>query len=398
MFILTAFDSILLNIQPFQIYLDTAFCADIYSLFQTILPSNPNSAITLPKPSENRIVSATPLTIQRFQHEAISGDVFILTKTGRSTSYRIPFSIMAVLNLGPVGTSLQISLPPNTITGLDMTVIALSKVIREKVSLSWLLHAFRTGRTLDTKGRAASIVIRPLETVLRFGQYVTGVMQFMNEDDPSGIHGLQQTPGQIVTGGFVAAGRDMLGAVTGLVMDPIREAQKPRYKHKAVGALAGFGKGIVDVIVKPFQSVFEAGAGIAIGIRKAIDGGEVPTRQREQRVLPRGQIVPYDHGLALLQLTCNSTHKGEVIEVFYCREDFVVLTQKYVWVVANDGRQVKDCISVADVLSTTNDRANLIMKRADGSSFDLDCRIIEHANDLAMRLRSKIFLEKLMQE
>jgi hypothetical protein len=96
-------------------------------------------------------------------------------------------------------------------------------------------------------------------------------------------------------------------------------------------------------------------------------------------------------------LTCNATRKDEGIEVFYWREDFVVLTRRFVWVIGRDGKELKSCSEIGNITKIRPNKSVLVAELVTGSYVTLECRTPEEAKDLFVRLKSKAFLGKVLQ-
>jgi hypothetical protein len=253
----------------------------------------------------------------------------------------------------------------------------------------------------DNKARTvASAAVQPIENVLRKGQQVLNWIQF-DDADAAGVHGLNQTAKETVKAGFQSAGRSFAGALTGIVTDPIRESKKAKYKSKAVGVLAGIGKGLAGVVVKPVQGILEAGTGIVTGIRKAAEGDEeVLTKQRAARGFPMRQIREYDPTTAALQQICEDVREGELLENFYRSRDrskFLALTKGNVYVI--DGRgKLNHKIALTAITNSSLEGAVVKMAMGSDKRVNFDCESGELALDFMRRMRSNFYMLRIGYE
>ena len=96
-----------------------------------------------------------------------------------------------------------------------------------------------------------------------------------------------------VMGGVQSLGMGVLRGVTGVVMDPIKGAQKSGVE----GFIKGMGKGLAGVIAKPTAGLIDMTSQTLRGVGNSVNDQQSRTakRVRLQRVVDEsGQIRPYD--------------------------------------------------------------------------------------------------------
>jgi hypothetical protein len=416
----TSFDSISLDIQPMKLYIDIAFVSDLISFVSRLKPKAPKTSLQPMRPSVNRSgIARIPLSARLFQVSSLDAIAYRLNKSGRPRVYPM---VIPMLKLVPNNLSGAVaSVHPISLADVQMnyaTVMRLAARWRREVKAQAVKILFdfdilspplAVGRSFarikercgnDTARVIASAAVQPLENVLRKGQQVLNWIQF-DEVETAGVHGLNQTARQSVESGFVKATNSFLGAITGLVMDPIRESKKAKYRSKVLGAFVGIGKGVAGLVVKPVQGVIEAGTGLVTGMRKAVEGDEeVLRKQRPARGFQRRQILPYDSNAAVLQHICEASAGGELLENYYhsSREPKVLaVTKRHIYLVNLRGN-VEQSIKIADLVRNSHEGPVIRIGVRGGPEFGFECQSAELAQDYVKRVRSNFYMLRIGYE
>jgi hypothetical protein len=350
-----------------------------------------------------------PISFHLLRASPISARIHVVNKTGRPTDYPQPIELRFIPN--PI-EGMPITHSIDTLHNASMSVAALLKMGSDHVALvkdmvkqavkhvsimmipvpTPRVYSVACERARGNKGRAAgSLVFQPLESLFQKSAQVLNWVQ-SDDDEASGVHGIGQDAKGAITSGFQQAGKHMLGEFTGLVMDPIRESRKSKYKHKALRVMAGIGKGLLGVVARPVQAVMDVGTGLTTGDRKAIDNeSNVLSKERGPRALLKRQIIPYDEINATLQDICLRKYPGEFIEnVYVLKPPMVVLTRSRLWLIGADCRVMK-CCSVAEI-SMIDPKGMVVTLQMAKETWPVECSSREEAGDLYTRLLSKRWL------
>jgi hypothetical protein len=412
---LTSFDTVTLEIQEVKVYADIAFVSDTIQFVRTLLPKPSVDRIACPKPAERKLEGMSdflkiPISFHLLRASPICARIHVVNKTGRPRDYPQPIELKFIPNLIE---GMPITHSIDTLRDASMNYATLLKIGAENVAVvndmirqavkhiaimmipvpTPRVYSAACERARGNKGRAAgSLVFQPLESFFQKSAQVLNWIQF-DDDEASGVHGIGQDAKGAVATGFQQAGKHMLGAVTGLVMDPIRESRKSKYKHKALGVMAGIGKGLLGVVARPVQAVMDVGTGLTTGVRKAIENERnILSKERGPRALLKRQIILYNHGYARLQEVCLDKHHREFIEnVYPSRPHIVVLTRRRLWFINTDAKVMR-CCAVAEIL-TISMNEKLVTVGIEKERVSVGCSSPEEATDLFRRLMSKHSLQ-----
>jgi hypothetical protein len=321
----TSFDAIRLKIQPLVAYADIAFISDMMAVMKRLNGNPRHASISPPAPSEAQLGRRNkPFTAHLLSAEPLSMMVYVINKSGRA--YLFPKSVPLLKICPNITSGARISVEPDNYEDISISY-GLLKSMLAKVQLQ-IRHQIRGiilqtdfvyppfppigQRFTRTRQRcnqnpariAASLAFQPIENVFQKVQQVLSFVRF-DDDYGQGVHGLNQRAGATVASGLKQAGKTMLSTFTGVVLDPLREGKKSKYKSKVTGTIAGIAKGISGLVVKPIQAVAQAGAALTTGARKAVEGdSKVLRRARDARAFPERQIIPYDPRTAKLRTIC----------------------------------------------------------------------------------------------
>jgi hypothetical protein len=417
---LTSFDIISLDVQPVRFFLDVAFVSDLFSFATRLVPrANKAAALQPLQPSSRRSESARiPLSTRLLQIGSLDATAYLLNKSGRPFVYEMVYSALKLVPNNLAGTSASVD--PISLGSVVMNYATFRVMLRQwirQIKTSAVRIVFGSdiltaplpigqnfARIVERCGAntarvVASAAVQPIENVLRKGQQVLNWIQF-DDSNTAGVHGLNQTASQTIQTGFKNAGKSFLSAFTGLVLDPIRESKKAKYRNRAAGVVVGIGKGLAGVVVKPVQSVIEAGTGLVTGIRKAAEGDEeVLTKQRAARGFPRRQIVPYNGTVAALQEIC-LIEEGELLENVYQSQDgarLLVITKRHVFVIAA-GPHLEDEIDIRDVTRQDHEEGVIRLTHGTNKVMRFDCESEEQAVDFMKRVRSNLYMLRIGYE
>ena len=244
----------------------------------------------------------------------------------------------------------------------------------------------------------ASATVSPFEGVMRTGQQLVNLIPV--GDDVEVVHGINQTAGQAVTSGFRSAGKSFVGAITGIVKDPIRESKNPAYKNKFVGVMAGIGKGLAGIVVRPIQGVMGVTTGIATGIRKKVEGDQtVFKRQRTARAFPKRHIIPYYPESALFQAMVECQSSGEIIENIYelVNGHQVVITNQFIMIFAlvNNAWEIQRHFHIAHIKGMTQRAESVSVIPSNGKEIIFNHISPSLALDFSKRIKSRVCMARI---
>jgi hypothetical protein len=410
----TAFDDVTIDIQPLQVFADIAFVSDMIAFANNLVRDPRTSPLSPPAPSEKRFgISNFPLSARLLRCGPLTARLHVINKSGRQYHFPKPLPLLKICPNIVDGVDVRVEPPVYRETAMTYGVLeAILRAVSDQIISQ--LRSIVTGVALsyppfppigqrfartkerchDNKAKViGSAAFQPVENVFRTAQQVLSLLRF-DDDDAQGVHGLNQRAGDVVVTGFKQAGGTLLGAFTGLVLDPIRESKKAKYKSKVLGGLAGVAKGIAGVALKPAQAVLQAGAGLVTGARKSIEGDDkILKRERDARVFLCRQIIPHDRSLTRLRDICFD-RKGEMLEdAFPGHGKTAVVTPGFVWLITqpeNGKWDVEWVCHIKDVVSVKPAGESVVLV-FEGKQERFVCKGPNRASEFVAKVSSQAF-------
>lgn len=416
----TSFEAITFDVQPLTVYADVAFTSDLIEFGMRFAPQITKYAqIEPPKASDNKRNSSTvPLSARLLKFSPLQLLVYVVNNSGRPTVYPITITALKFIPNVLSGATIGVELPACRDVTMNygylhmMLTAAKEQLISQILSIAMNLDIIGYSTTLAKPSprpnqnkharrvrAVASASVVPIESMLRRGQQLMSFIP-VGQEAPT-VHGINQTARQTVSSGFKSAGKSFLGALTGIVQDPIRESRNPVYKNKVVGAMAGIGKGLAGIVVRPIKGVVEATTGLATGLRKTVAGDQtVFKRQRSGRAFLKRHILPYDPITAHLQALVESKCRGELITNIYNLTDGRLAVTTNEFIVIFQEREAFEIIRffhIAHILSFSRNESCVSVTPSNGKEILFPCSSVEAALDLLKRIRSRLFVRYMVR-
>jgi hypothetical protein len=407
----TTFSTITLDVQPIVLYVDIAFVSDMIAFSRRLSISKKGEELGPLQPAQSRVgIGNRPLTAGSIRCSSLSALVYVVNGSGRGCLYPRPIKELALAPTLHHGVNVNVD--PPSYRDAVMNYAELQRIIarviqqigKERNRLIFGLNLVyppmppvgaRFARTRErchdnTSKLIASAAFQPIETIFQSAQQWFSMVSVLT-GDVGVVHGVNQTAGQAAASGFRQAGKTLLGAVTGVVTNTVKESKES--KHKAVGALKGLGKGMLGLVVKPVQAIAQAGAGVATATRKAIEKDEaIIKRERGCRVFPARQICEFTQVFVQLQKICATKDGPQALEaVFLGREEWAVLTHMAVWAIQQNG-SVKWRFVIQDIADAVADAGTVTIAVVGKPAAEFRCRDVGGAKEFAERVKSKTFV------